>query len=106
MKQRVHFIPLVVLLSIEATCSGKSTKKAATLPEFQPASVPAPVVSAEEAFKYRIVHYWDKFPFDDIRSVRQEGYAEKAFADFVGLLLAADAPLAREGIRQVVARMN
>ncbi|HQB23235.1 MAG: DUF5106 domain-containing protein [Bacteroidales bacterium] len=106
MKHLVHFIPLVVLLAIAASCSGKSNKKAATLPEFQPASVPAPVVSAEEAFKYRIVHYWDKFPFDDIRSVRQEGYAEKAFADFVGLLLAADAPLAREGIRQMVSRMN
>ncbi|NLA15351.1 MAG: DUF5106 domain-containing protein [Bacteroidales bacterium] len=101
---RISF--LAVLFFIAFSCSGKGNKESQKLPEFKPTSVPAPVVSEEEIFKYRVLHYWDDFPFDDIRCVRQEGYVERAFTNFAGLLIRADNRTAREGIRRMVSQME
>jgi len=106
MRVLFRFIHFGFLAFVLFSCAEKGKKQEQKLPEYESGTVPAPITSAEEIRKYQVLHYWDLFPFNDIRSVQQEGYAEKAFTHFVQLLQGADLQLATQGIVRMVSGID
>ena len=106
MRASIRLLSFSFLACLLFSCAGKGKTQEQKLPDYKPGTVPAPITSGEEILKYRIFHYWDLFPFDDIRCVLQEGYAEKAFTHFVQLLQAAEAKVAKEGVIRMVSGID
>jgi len=106
MRVLFRFTHFAFLAFVLFSCAEKGKKQEQKLPEYESGTVPAPITSPEEILKHQVLHYWDLFPFDDIRSIQQEGYAEKAFTHFVQLLQNTDLQLATQGVVRMVSGID
>lgn len=71
---------------------------------FSPPPIPILVTSQEEAARFRVLHYWDTFPFDDSLCIRQEGFADKAYSTYANILQQAGSAVARQGLGRMMDR--
>jgi len=77
---------LIMIAATTASCArGNREKERKPLIFTQPA-IPVLLTSDSEVVKFRTLHYWDLFPFEDSLCIQQEDFAAQAFTDFVDLL--------------------
>ncbi|HHV04739.1 MAG: DUF5106 domain-containing protein [Bacteroidales bacterium] len=92
---------LMTALTVVSCIRGNREKVREPLVFFPP-SIPVPVTSQEEALRFRALHYWDTFPFDDSLCIRQEGFADQAYSAYADILHQAGKIVASEGISRMM----
>jgi hypothetical protein len=84
-----HLFRCLVMIMIAVTTGscirGHREKERKPLIFTEPA-IPVLLTSDSDVLKFRALHYWDLFPFEDSLCIQQKDFAAQAFTGFVDLL--------------------
>lgn len=102
-----HLFRCLVLIMIAVTTGscirGNREKELKPIIFTQPA-IPVLLTSESEVLRFRTLHYWDLFPFEDSLCIQQKDFASKAFTGFVDLLQQTPGHIGEEALKSMMNR--
>ena len=97
-----HNLALVMIAVTIGSCAQGNKEKERKPLTFSQPPIPVLLTSGSDILGYRILHYWDLFPFKDSLCIQQENFAEQAFTGFVNLLQEDPHVTARDAIERMM----